>query len=80
MTTRLLWGRSQYVGELKNEPANIEDALQSPKRDKWMNAMDQEMKSLEENEVWELVKLPKDRKTVGCKWVYKLKSGPDGLI
>ena len=68
------------VGELKNEPANIEEALQSPKRDKWMNAMEQEMKSLEENEVWELVKLPKDRKTVGCKWVYKLKSGPDGSI
>ena len=45
-----------------------------------MNAMEQEMKSLKENEVWELVELPKDRKTVGCRWVYKLKSGPDGSI
>jgi len=24
--------------------------------------------------------LPKDRKTVGSKWVFKLKSGPDGSI
>ena len=38
------------------------------------------MKSLKENEVWEMVELPKDRKTVGSKWVYKLKSGPDGSI
>ena len=68
------------VGELQNEPASIEDVLQSPKKDKWMNAMEQEMKLLKENEVWELVELPKDRKTVGCRWVYKLKSGPDGSI
>ena len=40
--------------------------------------MEQERKSLKENEVWEMVELPKDRKTVGSKWVYKLKSGPDG--
>ena len=68
------------AGELQNEPASIKDVLQSTKRDKWMNAMEQEMKSLKENEVWELVELPKDRKMVGCKWVYKLKCGPDGLI
>ena len=68
------------VGELQNEPASFDDVLQSSKRDKWMNAMEQEMKSLKENEVWEMVELPKDRKTVGSKWVYKLKSGPDGSI
>ena len=26
---------------------------------------------------WDLVELPKDRKIVGCKWVYKLKRGVD---
>ncbi len=25
--------------------------------------------------VWDLVKLPKDRKTVGSKWVFKTKKG-----
>ena len=48
------------VGELQNEPASFDDVLQSSKRDKWMNAMEQEMKSLKENEVWEMVELPKD--------------------
>ena len=42
--------------------------------------MKEEMDSLEKNKTWELVKLPKDRKTVGCKWVFKLKKGVDGKV
>ena len=33
--------------------------------------------ALDKNGTWDLVELPKDRKTVGCKWVYKLKRGVD---
>ena len=42
--------------------------------------MKEEMDSLEKNKTWELVKLPKDRKTVGCKRVFKLKKGVDGKV
>ena len=42
--------------------------------------MDTEMKSMEENDVWDLVPLPAGRKIVGSKWVYKVKTGADGLI
>jgi len=42
--------------------------------------MKEEMDSLEKNKTWELVKLPKDRKMVGCKWVFKLKKGVDGKV
>ena len=35
------------------------------------------MRSLEENDVWELVELPDGRKAVGSKWV---KTGADGSI
>ena len=38
------------------------------------------MKSLKDNDVWDLVPLPAGRKTVGSKWVYKIKTGSDGLI
>ena len=42
--------------------------------------MKEEIDSLEKNKTWELVKLPKDRKTIGCKWVFKLKKGVDGKV
>ena len=38
------------------------------------------MKSLQDNDVWELVDLPKNRKPVGSKWVFKTKTDADGHI
>ena len=42
--------------------------------------MKEEMGSLEKNKTHELVELPKYRKTVGCKWIFKLKKGFDGKV
>ena len=44
------------------------------------NAVDEEMNSLSANEVWDLVELPKDRKIVGSKWVFKTKRNAHGEI
>jgi transposase InsO family protein len=41
----------------------------------WSNAMKKEMASMKENDVWDLVELPSDRKAVGCKWVFRMKDG-----
>ena len=53
------------------EPTTVDEAMSSPERKKWKEAMRMEMKSTEANKVWDLVKLPKGKKTIGCKWVYK---------
>eukprot|EP00253_Pinus_taeda_P009951 PITA_09951 len=37
--------------------------------------MKEEMMALSKNGTWDLVELPKGKKTVGCKWVFKLKRG-----
>ena len=42
--------------------------------------MQTEMRSLECNNVWELVELPEDRKVIGSKWVFKVKVDGDGHI
>ena len=40
----------------------------------WLEAMEDEMNSLHENNTFELVKLPKGKKALKNKWVYRLKS------
>ena len=47
---------------------------------KWMNAMKDELKSVDQNEVWDLFELPEGYKKVGCKWVYKTKRDTKGNI
>ncbi|KAG8488772.1 hypothetical protein CXB51_016789 [Gossypium anomalum] len=37
------------------------------------------MKSLYKNKTWDLVKLPKGKKVVRCKWVFKQKEGTPGV-
>ena len=56
------------------------EAVRSPDKVKWIQAMQKEMESLYDNDVWDLVELPPNRKTVGSKWVYKAKTGADGSI
>uniref|UniRef100_I1NVI3 Retrovirus-related Pol polyprotein from transposon TNT 1-94 n=1 Tax=Oryza glaberrima TaxID=4538 RepID=I1NVI3_ORYGL len=42
-------------------------------REKWISVMQEEMQSLEKNGTWELVHLPKQKKPVRCKWIFKRK-------
>lgn len=42
--------------------------------------MQKEMDSIYSNDVWDLVELPKDCKTIGSKWVFKRKTNADGSI
>ncbi|GKC93474.1 retrotransposon protein, putative, ty1-copia subclass [Tanacetum coccineum] len=66
------------LGDL-GEPTNYK-ALLNPESDKWLNAMNVEMQSMKDNEVWELVDLPPNGKTVGHKWLFKKKTGMDGEV
>ena len=42
--------------------------------------MNEEMKSLQKNETWELVECPPGKKPVGCRWIYIMKYKADGSI
>jgi hypothetical protein len=58
------------------EPTCFEHVVGNPK---WDNAMDEEMATLDANATWELVVLPKDKKSIWC-WVYKVKQNADGSV
>lgn len=54
------------TSESVNEPQSYEEASTDPR---WIDAMNKELKALEDNHTWELVTLPPNKKPVGCRWV-----------
>ncbi|WVZ50367.1 hypothetical protein U9M48_001625 [Paspalum notatum var. saurae] len=57
------------------EPSNYSEAITSADCNNSVTAMQDEMEPLEKNGTWGLVKLPKDKKPVRCKWIFKWKKG-----
>jgi hypothetical protein len=53
------------------EPATYTEVVASVDHDKWISAMHEEMQSLEKNGTWDIVRLPKHKKVVRCKWIFK---------
>ena len=64
----------------KAEPKSLKEALSSLVAKEWNNVMNEEMESIRINQVWDLVDLPLRRKTIGNKWVLKVKRKVDGFI
>ncbi|RVW93460.1 Retrovirus-related Pol polyprotein from transposon TNT 1-94 [Vitis vinifera] len=58
-------------------PKSTHKALSHPG---WRQAMVDEMVALHSNGTWDLVVLPSGKSTVGCRWVYAVKVGPDGQV
>ena len=59
------------------EPTCFEEAFGNVH---WKKTMDVEMNALYQNETWELVPLPKGKKSIGCNWVYKVKHDSNGHV
>ena len=62
------------------QPNTIYDAFNSDHSQEWKKAADLEYCSLMENQTWSLVKLPKGRNVVGCKWVFMVKYDGNGEV
>ena len=59
------------------EPKHYYEAIADPR---WIEAMDKELIALESNNTWVLTDLPSGKKCVGCRWVYKIKTLPNGQV
>ncbi|OWM65682.1 hypothetical protein CDL15_Pgr017179 [Punica granatum] len=58
-------------------PRSVKEALSHPG---WREAMIDEMSALDTNGTWELVSLPLGKTVVGCRWVYTVKTSPNGRV
>ena len=65
---------------MEDDPINFHQAIQSPDSQKWIDAMNEEYKSMQDNDVWDLVLLPKGVKPIGCKWIFKIKRDLKGDV
>ncbi|XP_021716723.1 uncharacterized protein LOC110684593 [Chenopodium quinoa] len=59
------------------EPKNYVEALTEAD---WINAMQAELNEFERNKVWHLEPRPKDKKSIGLKWVFRNKLDEHGII
>ena len=51
--------------------------MSSAQKDEWFEAMKEEIVSLHKNHTFELAKLPKGKKALKNKWVFRLKATED---
>lgn len=58
-------------------PRTIPEALGDPN---WKSSVMEEMNALKRSDIWTEVDLPKDKKIVGCEWMFNVKCKPDGSV
>ncbi|RDX78767.1 hypothetical protein CR513_40905, partial [Mucuna pruriens] len=68
------------IGLTKDDPINFCQAMQSSNSKKWIDSMKDELKSIQDNGVWDLVELLEGVKPIGCKWIFKTKKDSKGNI
>jgi hypothetical protein len=60
-----------------DDPLTFEEAF---KYDVWAQAMDEEIKCIENNQTWKLVDVPEDKDVISVKWIYKTKQDANGNV
>jgi hypothetical protein len=68
------------LNNTNNEPKTYKQALESLNKQDWINAMNTEIKELENQNTWNLTNLPPNKNLLRGKWVYKIKKDNKGLI
>ncbi|XP_075109254.1 uncharacterized protein LOC107759537 [Nicotiana tabacum] len=52
------------------KPNNYAEAIKDPR---WIEAMQAEIKALQDNHTWDIVNLQEGKYPISCKWIYKIK-------
>ena len=72
---------SEYTMITKEgEPESFQEVQSHKDKQSWLKAMHEEMNSLNKNKTYNLVELPKGKRVLRNKWVFKLKKDGDKLV
>lgn len=61
-------------------PQNYEDIKGRPDEKQWLEAVQEEIDNLNKNNTWYLTKLPPYKRTISCRWVFRIKRNEEGNI
>ena len=61
--------------ERDTDPCNYDEALKDKDADLLQKVLKSKVQSMYSNQVWDLMEPPEGIKPIGCKWIYKKKSG-----
>nr|GEW62595.1 cysteine-rich RLK (receptor-like protein kinase) 8 [Tanacetum cinerariifolium] len=62
---------------VQNDPVNFKEAVLDSE---WCDAMDLELKALDDNSTWELTTMLAGKKAIGSHWIFKTKLKADGNV
>ena len=60
------------------EPNSYTEAMKSKHRKEWLEAINEELMNMDQLKVWDLVPLPPGRKAIQSRWVFRVKTLPNG--
>ncbi|CAM8994640.1 unnamed protein product [Rhodiola kirilowii] len=66
---------SEMIKHEISVPETFEEAVNCRHATEWINAMHDEIKSMNDNKTWKLIPLPKNARAIACKWIFRLKDG-----
>jgi hypothetical protein len=63
-----------------DDPVTLRQTLKSVNSHKWTKTMNEKIKSMYDNKVWDIVPLPESVKHIDCKWIFKTKKISEGNV
>ena len=76
----LTMGRHDVLLLDNDQPMTYKEAVMGPDSEKWLEAMRSELKSMADNQVWNLVEPLDEVRPIEYKWVFKKKIDVDGNV
>ena len=77
---QIILEQTEYGFLAQDGPTSVNEAINSEEGERWKKAMEEEIGTLKMMGTWTLKDLPKDRKEIGCKWVFVRKRNEKGEI
>ena len=68
------------IGVVEDDPINFCQAIEISNSQKWIDVMNEKMKSMKDNDVRDLIPLLEGAKPIGCKWIFTTKKDSKGNV